>query len=147
MRLAVEQCQSLAATARVGHLGTASAAGLPHIVPVTFVVAGQHVFVGIDEKPKSSTDLKRLRNLRENPRAALLWDRYNEDWSKLWWVRADGVAEVLEDGIAWADAWAALNDKYPQYSRRAHEGPVISVTVGRWTGWAFNAPKQHGYGR
>jgi PPOX class probable F420-dependent enzyme len=141
VRLAVEQCLSLAATERVGRLGTASAAGLPHLVPVTFVVAGQQVFVGIDEKPKTSTYLKRMRNIRENPQAALLWDRYDEDWSKLWWVRADGAAEVLEDGIAWADAWAALNNKYPQYQGRAHEGSVISVTVDRWTGWAFHRPE------
>jgi PPOX class probable F420-dependent enzyme len=138
MQLVSEQCLSLAANERVGYLATASAAGLPHLVPVTFALTNRQVLVGIDAKPKSSTDLKRVRNIRENPRAAILWDRYDENWAKLWWVRADGSADVLEDGAAWAAAWGALNSKYAQYEGSAHDGPIIAVTIDRWTGWSYS---------
>ena len=138
MKLSRDQCIALAAVERVGHLATASATGQPHLVPITFALVDEGAVVGIDEKPKSSSDLKRIRNIYENPRTALLWDRYDEDWSKLWWVRADGGAEILEDGETWTAAWEALNNKYPQYDGQVHEGPVISVMIHRWTGWSYS---------
>ena len=64
--------------------------------------------------------------------------RYDEDWSRLWWVRADGAAEILEAGGTWAAAWAALNDKYPQYEGQTQESPVISVMIDRWNGWSHS---------
>lgn len=106
------------------------------MVPVTFAVAEGFVVIGIDEKPKTTFDLKRLRNIRSNPRVAICWDRYDEDWSRLWWVRGDGVASVVEDGWPWERAWQALNDKYEQYRHAAHRGPIIKVEVTRWSGWA-----------
>jgi len=121
----------------VAHLGTVSATGEPHLVPITFVVVGDKVAVGIDEKPKSTLDLKRLRNIQENPRVAVLWDRYDDDWDQLWWVRGDGIASIEEDGARWAESWVALNNKYPQYEGRHHVGPVILIEVSRWSGWAY----------
>ena len=138
MNLSREHCMALAAVERVGHLATASATGQPHLVPITFALVDEGAVIGVDEKPKSSTDLKRIRNIYENPRTSLLWDRYDEDWSRLWWVRADGGAEILEAGGTWAAAWAALNNKYPQYEGQTHEGPVISVMIDRWNGWSYS---------
>ncbi|QKJ18069.1 TIGR03668 family PPOX class F420-dependent oxidoreductase [Microbacterium hominis] len=136
MRLAAEESRSLAIAERVGRLATVSAAGDPHLVPVTFAVADGFVIIGIDEKPKSTLDLRRLRNIRDNPRVALCWDRYDEDWSLLWWVRADGIASIVESGESWERAWEALNNKYEQYRHAEHHGPVIRVEATKWSGWA-----------
>ena len=136
MKYSAEQSRSLALAQRVGRLATVSEDGGPHLVPVTFAISEGLVVIGIDEKPKSTFDLKRLRNVRSDPRVALCWDRYDEDWSLLWWVRADGVAAVAEDGSSWERAWAALNDKYEQYRHAAHLGPIIMVEVAKWSGWA-----------
>ena len=136
MRYSAEESRSLALAQRVGRLATVSEDGGPHLVPVTFAVSGGFVVIGIDEKPKTTLDLKRLRNIRRDPRVALCWDRYDEDWSRLWWVRADGIASVAEHGQSWARAWETLNGKYEQYRHAAHAGPVIMVAVTKWSGWA-----------
>ena len=125
----------MALAQRVGRLATVTQSGGPHLVPVTFAVSDEILVIGIDEKPKSTLDLKRLRNIRTDPRVALCWDRYDEDWSLLWWVRADGNAAVVEDGPSWERAWEALNDKYEQYRHTAHFGPIITVEVTKWSGW------------
>ncbi len=126
----------MALAERVGRLATVSADGAPHLVPVTFAVSERFVVIGIDEKPKSTLDLKRLRNIRSNPCVAICWDRYDEDWSRLWWVRADGMASIAERGRSWERAWEALTDKYEQYRHAEHRGPVIMVEVTKWSGWA-----------
>ena len=136
MRYSAEESRRLALAQRVGRLATVSEAGGPHLVPVTFALSGGLVVIGIDGKPKSTFDLQRLRNIRRDPRVALCWDHYDEDWSRLWWVRADGVAAVTEDGWPWERAWQALNDKYEQYRDTAHPGPIIVVEVTKWSGWA-----------
>jgi PPOX class probable F420-dependent enzyme len=104
---------------------------------VTFVVADGRLLIGVDEKPKSSANLRRLRNIDANEKVAVLWDRYSETWSELWWVRADGTARISSGGVQWEAAWTALNEKYGQYQGREHLGPVIVVTVHRWSGWSF----------
>ena len=129
------------AGAEVARLATAGADGLPHLVPVTFAMPGPYaVVIGIDDKPKTTRDLRRLRNIAANPRVALLADRYDADWSRLWWSRADGTARVLTGGPAHASAWDLLRARYPQYGDRVQDGPVIAVDVDRWTGWAYAAP-------
>jgi PPOX class probable F420-dependent enzyme len=122
------------AAARVARLATADAVAQPHIVPVTFVVDGDFVYSAIDHKPKRTTALKRLANIEANSRVALLADEYDDDWSRLWWVRADGSARVLEPGAA--PAVELLCDRYEQYRERPPEGPVIEVRVERWSGWS-----------
>ena len=136
MKMSAADSRNLSEREPVGRLATVSQAGQPHAVPVTFAVLDDRVVIGIDEKPKSTTDLKRLRNIRENGRVAVIWDRYDDDWHELWWVRADGEASVEEEGSFWDRSWAALNDKYPQYGGRSHDGPVIVIDVDRWSGWA-----------
>jgi PPOX class probable F420-dependent enzyme len=122
--------------ARVARLGTVSAGGQPHLVPVTFAGAGEKVVFAVDAKPKATTDLRRLRNIRANPRVSLLVDRYDEDWSRLWWVRADGVARILDQG----GPVEGLVAKYPRYRDQPPAGPVVEVTVTRWSGWAYAGP-------
>jgi PPOX class probable F420-dependent enzyme len=119
------------AAARVARLATVGADGTPHLVPVTFAVRGDTVVIAVDHKPKRTTDLKRLRNIAADPRVSLLADQYDEDWDRLWWVRADGRARVADTGPV-----DLLVAKYPQYADRPPAGPVIIVEIDKWRGWA-----------
>jgi PPOX class probable F420-dependent enzyme len=134
MQMTEEQCRARFADARVLRLATVDAAGRPHLVPATFAVDGDTVTIAVDHKPKRHTDLKRLRNIEENPAVALLVDRYKDDWDRLWWVRADGHARVLANEDA-AELVSALIYKYEQYRETRPSGPVIEITVTRWSGW------------
>jgi PPOX class probable F420-dependent enzyme len=124
------------AEARVGRLATVSAAGRPHVVPVCFALAGGRIYTAVDAKPKGTRALARLDNVRATGRASLLVDHYEEDWSRLWWVRVDGPAEVLESAAAALDALAA---KYEQYRANRPAGPVIEITAERWRSWVPSA--------
>jgi PPOX class probable F420-dependent enzyme len=121
----------------VAVLGTVGADGAPHLVPVTYLPDGDHVYIAIDSKPKRTTDLRRLRNIAANPRVSLLVDHYEADWARLWWVRADGTAEVTDVAALSTGLPTALADRYPRYREDPPRGPVIDIHVTRWTGWAF----------
>src|SRR2546428_12900496 len=117
---------------RVAHLATADANGRPHVVPVCFAYLDSRVYIAIDEKPKRSLKLKRLRNIEENPEVAIVFDRYDEDWSRLAWALVHGMATVLGRGTEHGRAIARLREKYPQYRTMALvDRPVIRVTAER----------------
>jgi PPOX class probable F420-dependent enzyme len=119
------------AAARVGRLATTA----PRIVPVTFAVVGEAIVHAVDHKPKATRELARVEDLRRDPRASLLVDHYDdEDWSQLWWVRADGTARVLDVAEA-REAVDALVEKYPQYAERRPGGPVVVLDVQRISRW------------
>lgn len=139
MRLPTATCRDRLAAARSAHLATTGADLLPHVVPVTFALVDGEIAIAIDQKPKSTYDLRRLRNIAENPHVALLCDEYDEDWTRLWWVRVDGTAEVLRGGPRRAEALEALVARYPQYAADPPRGPVIEITPQRWSGWAYAA--------
>lgn len=139
MRVAEPDAQRLLATARVARLATITPAGRPHLVPVTFAVAAGQIYTAVDAKPKTTASLQRLANIRASPAVAVLADSYSEDWSQLWWVRADGQAAVLADAAAMAQPAALLAERYPQYRQAPPPGPVIAITVERWSGWAAAA--------
>jgi PPOX class probable F420-dependent enzyme len=122
--------------ARVGRLATVGADGRPHLVPICFVLEGDVLYSAIDEKPKRSKRLKRLENIRSRPEVAVLVDHYEEDWTRLWWVRLDGTARVLEDGPERERALALLRSKYEQYRSQPPSGAVIAVRVDRWRAWS-----------
>ena len=105
------------------------------MVVVTFVVDGDTIYTAVDQKPKSGTNLKRLRNVGENPMVTMLADHYSDDWETLWWVRADGRAAILADQRQMAAPLALLANRYWQYRQAPPTGPVLAVTVERWTGW------------
>jgi PPOX class probable F420-dependent enzyme len=123
------------AAAPVARLATCGPDAVPHLVPVVFAVEGEVVYTAVDAKPKSTQRLRRLTNIEQNPRVSLLVDEYRDDWSALWWVRADGEAVIHRGGPALAAGYAALRAKYPQYRTVALTGPVIAVTVTRWSSW------------
>jgi len=122
---------------RVGRLATADAQGRPHVIPICFVYRQGCFYWVVDEKPKRSTRLRRLRNIEENPQVALVLDEYSDDWSRLAWVLVEGVAEVLTEGADYAKALAALRRKYPQYRTMALDGrPLIRIRPERVLSWA-----------
>jgi PPOX class probable F420-dependent enzyme len=125
------------AAARVARLATADAGCRPHLVPIAFALDGDCVYSAVDAKPKRTTALRRLANVRENPAVALLVDHYDDaDWDALWWVRAEGRGRVLEGDPGAGEvrrAIALLQGRYPQ--QRAL-GTVLAVDVERWSGWS-----------
>jgi PPOX class probable F420-dependent enzyme len=130
------QCRARLSAAQVGRLATVHPDGRPHVVACCFAVQGDHLWTAVDAKPKSTTRLQRLDNVRAHPWASLLVDHYEGDWDELWWVRADGAATVLVEGVEHKAALAALVAKYAQYVAAPPVGPVIRVVVERWRGWS-----------
>ena len=119
----------------VARLATVRPDGSPHLVPVVFAIEGDSVYTAVDAKPKRTQRLQRLENLRAEPRCALLVDHYDRDWSQLWWVRADGEAVVVNDPLPDVRGLALLAARYPPYAAAPPPGPLIVVTVLRWSGW------------
>jgi PPOX class probable F420-dependent enzyme len=101
-----------------------------------FVLDGDTVWLTVDEKPKRHRRLQRLVNVRAEPRVSLLVDVYDEDWSRLWWVRADGHARIVHDGPLLEAALDRLVNKYPQEREHPPGGPALAVEVERWRGWS-----------
>ncbi|SEH52597.1 PPOX class probable F420-dependent enzyme, Rv0121 family [Mycolicibacterium rutilum] len=123
------------AGAPVARLSTVGPQGAPHLVPVVFAVHDGVVYTAVDAKRKTTQRLQRLANIEANPQVSLLVDHYDDDWSQLWWVRADGHAEIHTSGDELAIGYTLLRRKYPQYERLALDGPVVTVAVSRWASW------------
>ena len=124
------------ASSPVARLATVRPDGAPHAVPVVFALAGDAVYTAVDAKPKRSRRLQRIENVRADPRCSLLVDHYEDDWSRLWWVRADGTAAVVDEPPAAHPGIEALRDRHEQYRAQPPAGPLLVVTVERWTGWS-----------
>ena len=121
---------------RVGHLATADAGGAPHVIPVCYARVEDAAYVVIDDKPKTTTRLRRVRNIEANPRAALIVDHYDDDWSRLGWVLLRGPAAILRAGDEHARALKALRARYPPYRAMSlGERPVIRLAIEQVTAW------------
>jgi PPOX class probable F420-dependent enzyme len=123
-------------SAMVARLATVGSDGRPHIVPITFALDDSTIYFAIDFKPKKTTDLQRLRNIEANPSVSVLVDHYDEDWTKLWWVRADGSARIVIDGTMFEKGIALLAHRYAQYRSARPAGPVVPIAIERMTGWS-----------
>jgi PPOX class probable F420-dependent enzyme len=122
---------------RIARLATADAGGIPHVVPIVFAVDGDRVYSAVDGKPKRTWALRRLANITVNPNVAVLVDHYADDWSTLWWARADGTARVMGPDTSDAKhAIALLTARYAQYATDPPTGPVVVIEVERWSGWS-----------
>ena len=117
--------------ARVARLATVDPQGRPHVVPICFAIEGDTLYTAVDEKPKRTRELQRLRNIQANPQVEVLIDHYEEDWSGLWWVRLRGTARIVDD----RRAMELLAAKYPQYRERIPAGPVIAVSIEERIEW------------
>jgi len=117
--------------ARIGRLATVTPDGRPHVVPVCFALHDGQIFTAVDAKPKATRALQRLANIRAHGSASLLVDHYEDDWTRLWWVRVDGAARIdeSEPGL---DARAA---KYAQYRDQRPHGQLIAIAPERWRSW------------
>ncbi len=130
------ELRSRFAASAVARLATVRPDGAPHVVPVVFALVDGTVYSAVDAKPKRTRRLQRLANVRADPRCALLVDHYEDDWSRLWWVRADGTAAVVEDPAAAHPGVEALVARHPRYRAEPPAGPLLVVTVERWSGWS-----------
>jgi len=126
--------------ARVARLATVGADGQPHLVPIVFAVVDDTIYSVVDAKPKRTTQLQRLANVADNPKVSVLVDHYEDDWSRLWWVRADGTARIValssDEGRL---ALQRLTQRYPQYRLTVPPGPVLAIDVTRWVSWPADA--------
>jgi PPOX class probable F420-dependent enzyme len=131
--------QKLLAEGRIAHLATADQYARPHLVPIVFAWQDVYLFTPIDRKPKSVSDwreLRRVRNIEANGRVSVEVDEYNEDWTRLIWVRVDGVAEILTSGAAHDLGVQLLEAKYPQYERMPlGDAPIVRITIERVSEW------------
>ena len=127
--------RALFASSPVAHLATVRPDGGPHVVPMVFALVEDTVYSAVDAKPKRSRRLQRLANLRAHPGCALLVDHYEDDWRRLWWVRADGHGDVVDDPSDDHPGIQALVQRFPQYRTEPPAGPLLVVTVERWSGW------------
>ena len=121
---------------RVAHLATSGPDGRPHIVPITFVVGDDAIYFAVDHKPKKSANLQRLRNIERNPAVSVLIDHYEDDWMKLWWVRVEGSAHILDRGPESDMAIVQLSERYEQYQSTKPAGPVVAISIERMSGWS-----------
>jgi PPOX class probable F420-dependent enzyme len=140
-------------TQPVARLATVDSDCVPHLVPIVFAVDGDTIYFAVDDKPKSGARLRRLANIEANRNVSVLVDHYSDDWSALWWARADGSARVVHGtaeeggtaeeygatvvhGTAEArDAIELLARRYGQYVEQRPPGPVVAIAVERWSGW------------
>lgn len=125
-------------TARVARFATSDASGQPHVLPICFAMILSSAYFSIDEKPKkqSGRPLKRLQNLIDNPKAALVVDHYEENWERLGWVMLQGSAEILERGDEHDAAQRRLLERYPQLrSMKIQALPVVAIRVGHVSSW------------
>lgn len=127
------------ADARVARLASVGADGRPHLVPICFALAGDTLYTAVDTKPKRSPRLKRLANIRAHPDVSVLVDHYEEDWSRLWWVRLSGRARVVDEGAELDRAIALLSGRYEQYREQPPPGPAIVLSIDEWRGWRGGA--------
>lgn len=132
------------AEGRVGRLATADASGQPLVVPICYAFDGASLFSAIDAKPKrpGPQGLRRVRNIRENPRVSVVIDRYDEDWTRLRYVIIQGQAEILTDGGDFSRGVDLLLAKYPQYRSmglKREAGLMIKVEPARVTEWQYSS--------
>ena len=122
-------------SAPIARLATIDPDGRPHLVPIVFVIHGQTLYTAVDAKPKRSRRLRRIENARGRPDVTVLADHYEDDWSRLWWVRIDGRARVLDAGDEAELALLLLIERYEQYRSEKPGLPVLAIDIRTWRGW------------
>jgi PPOX class probable F420-dependent enzyme len=121
------------AQARVARLATIGPDGQPHVVPIVFALDGETLYSAVDQKPKRTRRLQRLRDIESNPRVEVLIDEYDEDWARLWWVKLRGTARVVGRHERAAEL---LRAKYDQYRSEPPAGPFVVVDIEGRVHWA-----------
>ena len=127
---------ALIEAARVATLGTIRAGGRLHLVPCVFALADPLIYIPVDAKPKRTRELLRLTNLEANPHAVILVHSWDEDWSRLWWVRLDGRARLLQSLSEMQNPRRLLLARYSQYTDPTELNPIIAVDIDSWKAWS-----------
>jgi PPOX class probable F420-dependent enzyme len=124
----------------VGRLATVRPDGTPHVVPFVFALVRHgtavRLYWTVDAKPKRSTSLRRVENLRLNPAVEVVVDRYDDEWDGLWWVRMRGTGRVVTSAEERRTALTALASKYPAYRSMRSEGDVVAIEVEAVSWWS-----------
>jgi PPOX class probable F420-dependent enzyme len=126
-----EWAGELLASARVARLALLDERDMPRVLPVTFAVWEGAVWSAIDRKPKRSAEPARVRRLRRRPEAALLVDRYEDDWSQLAWLELRGPVSIHPVG----PALEALALRYAQYRADPPPGPLLRLEAQEAVWW------------
>src|SRR5260370_1995902 len=121
------------AGSKVAHLATVSPEGRPHVVPIVFALEGDTLYFAVDSKPKKTTKLTRLKNIAANPAVSVLVDHYENDWTKLWWVRADGTAHAVTDDIEPQRAIDLLPIRYKHHPNDPPRRPPPAIPIDPFT--------------
>ena len=136
--------------ARIARLATVDSECKPYLIPVVFVFDNDRncYFIPIDEKTKRSRpeNLKRVRNIQENPNIALLIDEYNdEDWTKLYFIMIQGKGSILggkkldqNEMSLLEKAHKLLRNKYPQYQKIGIGEYLIMIMPQKVIAWKNN---------
>jgi PPOX class probable F420-dependent enzyme len=119
---------------RIGHLATVDTLGVPAVVPVCFAIAAETLYTALDQKPKTTQNLRRIRNIRENPHVSFVADCYDEDWSKLGWVMIRGRAAIFDAGETFRHGCELLRERYSQYAMMTLS-PIIAVQIVQVRAW------------
>lgn len=136
----IDEARDLALSSPVARLATVNPGLGVDVVPITFALVegadgADRLVTAVDHKPKTTTALRRLRNVDTHPQVTVLVDHYDDDWERLWWVRIKGRGSVVGDGEAFDAAVDALVARYPQYREQRPQGPAILIDDLTWTGW------------
>jgi PPOX class probable F420-dependent enzyme len=116
----------------VARLATTRPDGSPRVLPICFALEGDTLYTAVDEKPKRTRRLARLADIERDPRVEVVIDRYDDDWSRLWWVRLRGRARVVEQDER---ALELLRGKYSQYRDEPPQGPFIVIEINERAEW------------
>ena len=124
---------------RVARFATSDQNAQPHVIPICFEIGNDlNIYSAIDSKPKSGdfNTLKRVKNIRKNPKVSVLFDEYTEDWEQLAYVLIRGEARVETGGIEREYGEDLLRDKYRQYGDYLMPGcPVIVISPKNIYSW------------
>jgi PPOX class probable F420-dependent enzyme len=138
---------------RIGHLATASANLQPYLTPVVFVIEQKSIFIPLDDKPKTTAtrELKRVKNITENPRVSFLVDHYEEDWKNLWFVMLIGYATLIHQKGKYQTTKkqiirirSMLVEKYSQYTKIGIGNLYIKIRIDKSIYWKFSQSRKNG---
>jgi PPOX class probable F420-dependent enzyme len=138
VRLSADAMRRFVSEARVARLGTIDPDGTPNLIPFCFALEGDTLFSGVDQKPKTTKLLRRLENIRRDPRVMVLVDHYEDDWDRAWWVRLRGRGRVLSSEES-ERGKTLLIEKYPQYVEEPPEDDLLAIEIEEWLGWSMSS--------
>lgn len=109
-------------------MATASKDAMPHVVPVIYALDGEDIVIAIDY------GTKKLGNLRENNKIALVVDDYHPNHA----VMVQGECEILERGKEYLRLLRILFDRFETYRNHPWaegESPILKVRPSKAVMW------------